>query len=90
MLRGDGFLRPYDRILETGDTQHMWWYPYLTYSQLIVPLWISKIEKLEHRHDVFTRKTKPRKLNKNDIIDRLHSSGVVAKIHKAELFSKGK
>ena len=87
---GGGFLRPCDRILETGDTHHTWWYPALTYSQLIVPLWLSDIEKVEHHHDVFTGKTKPCKLNKNDIIDLLHSSGVVAKIHKAELFSKEK
>ena len=39
---------------------------------------------------MFTGKTKPHKLNKNDIIDQLHSSGVVAKGCEADIVSKAK
>ena len=73
MLGEYGFLGPYDSIFSTGDTQHMWWDPALPDSQLTGPFWISDMEKSEHRHDVFTGNTKPRKLNKNDLIFRLHS-----------------
>ena len=34
MLGKDGFLGPYDRILETDDTQHMWWDTALQENQL--------------------------------------------------------
>ena len=64
MLGEDGFLGPYDCILETDNTQHMCWYPDLPDSQLTGTFCISDMEKAEHRHDVFTGKTKPRKLRK--------------------------
>ena len=43
MLREYGFLGPYGRILETGDTQNMWWYPALTDIQLTGHFWISEL-----------------------------------------------
>ena len=48
------------------------------------------MENAEHRHDVFTGRTKPRKLNQNELIYRLHSLGMVAKGCKADIVSKGK
>ena len=48
------------------------------------------MEKAEHRHGVFTGKTKTQNLNKNELIDRLHSSVVVSKGRKADIFSKAK
>ena len=41
MLWEDGFLGPYDYILATGGTQHMWWDPALPDIQLTGPFWIS-------------------------------------------------
>ena len=37
MLGKDGFLGPYDRILSTGNTHHIWWDPDLPDSQLTGP-----------------------------------------------------
>ena len=90
MLGEDGFLVPYDRILATGNTHHMWWDPALPDSQLTGPLWVYDMEKAEHCHDMFTGKNKPRKLNKNEVVDLLHISGVVSKERKAEFFGKAK
>ena len=64
ILGGGVFLGPYDIILETGDTQHIWWDLSLPGSQLTGPFWTSEMEKSQHLHDVFTRKTKPHKLKK--------------------------
>ena len=86
----DGFIGPYDNILATGDIHHMWLDPELPYSQLTGPFWISDMEKAEHRHDVFTVKTKPHNLSKNKLLGRLHSLGVVSKGHKADIFIKEK
>ena len=86
MLGGGGFLGPYDRILATEDTQHMWWDPALQDIQLTEPLCISDTERAEHHHDMCTGKTKPCKFNKNGLIYCLHSSVVVAKGHKADIF----
>ena len=90
ILGQDGFIGPYDHFLETGDIQKMWWDPDLPDSQLTGPFWISDMENAEHRHNVFTGKTKSRKLNKNKLIERLHSSGVVAKGNKTGIVSKTK
>ena len=90
ILGEDGFLGTYDLILTTRNTQNMWWDPALPDSQLTGSLWISDMENVEHRHNVFTGKTKSRKLNKNKLNDRLHSSGVVAKGHKAGIVSNTK
>ena len=60
------------RVVEKGITHYMWWYPDLLYIQLTVSFWIYNMEKSEQHHDVFTGKTKNRKLNKNELIDRLH------------------
>ena len=90
MLGEYGFLRPYDHILETGDTQNMWWYPSLPYSKLTRPFCISDTEKAEHRHDVFTGNTKPRKLAKNELIDRLHDSGVLVNGRNVDIVGKKK
>ena len=79
ILGEDGFLDHMIVFWQTDDTQHMWWDPALPDIQLT-----------EHCHDVFTGKTKPQKLNKNDLIDHLHSSGVVAKGRKADIVSKAK
>ena len=68
MLREDGFLGTYGRIFSTGDTQNMWWEPYLTYIQLTGTSWISDTENEEHRHNMFTGNTKPRKLKKMSIL----------------------
>ena len=43
ILWEDGFLGPYDHILEIDDTQHMWWYPALPDTQLPAPLYLSDI-----------------------------------------------
>ena len=48
------------------------------------------MENVEHRHDVCTGKTKPRKLNKNEHIENLHSSGVLAKGHEAAIVINAK
>ena len=90
MLGEGGFIGPCDIILETGDTHHMWWEPSLPDSQLTGPFWIYDMENSEHHHDVFTVNIKPHKLKKNELIGRLHSSGVVAKVHKADSVSKSK
>ena len=64
MLEGGGYLGPYDSILSTGNTQHIWWYPALPDIKLTGPFCISDMENAEHRHDVFTGNTKPHKLEK--------------------------
>ena len=66
----------------------MWWYPDLPDIKLTGPFWLYDMENIEHRHDVFTGNTKPHQLNKNDLIDRLHSSGLLAKVHKADIVRK--
>ena len=48
------------------------------------------MENVEHRHDVCTGKTKPQNLNKNELIDRLNSSGVLAKGHEAAIVINAK
>ena len=63
MLGEDALLGPYDLILATCDTQHMWWELALPDSQLTGPFCVFYMEKSEHRHDVCTGKTKPRNLN---------------------------
>ena len=68
----------------------MWWDPSLPYIQLTAPLWVSETQKAEQCHEVFTGNTKPRKLNKNELIDRLHSSGVATKGRKVDIVSKEK
>ena len=78
MLREDGFLGPYGRILVTGNTQHMCWDLVFLNIQLTGPFWIYDMVNSEHRHDFFTGNTKPRKLNQNELIYRLHIPGVVA------------
>ena len=60
---GDGFLGPYYRILATDNTHQMWWDPLLSDIKLTVPFWIYDMDNVEHRHDVFTGKTKSRLLN---------------------------
>ena len=90
MLGEDGFLGPYDRILATGDTHHMWLDPVLTDSQLTGPFWIPGMENSEHLHDVFIGNTKPQKLSKNELIDRIHSSGVAVKVSKSGIGSNSK
>ena len=86
----DGFLEPYDHILATGDIHHMWLDPALTYSRLTGTFYISDMENAEHRHDVFTGKTKPHSLSKDNLIGRLHSLGVVSKGHKADIVIESK
>ena len=76
--------------LATEYTQHVLWDPYLPDIQITGPFWISDIENSEHRHDVFTGKTKPCKLKNNVIIDWLNISGVISKGCKADIFSKAK
>ena len=44
MLGGYVFIRPYDRILATDNTQNMWWDPALTYIQLTGTFWISEMK----------------------------------------------
>ena len=44
----------------------------------------------EHHHDFFTGNTKPRKLNQNELIDRLHIPGVVANRCNAEIVRNSK
>ena len=86
----DIFIGPYDSIFAADDTQHMWWYPALPDIQLTGTFWISDMENEEHRRDVFTEKTKPFKLKKNELIDRLHSSVVMETGRKANIVSKAK
>ena len=64
ILGDDGFIGPYDSILETDNTHNMCWDPALRDVQLTGPFWISEMENTEHRNDVFTGKTKPRTLKK--------------------------
>ena len=90
MLREDGFLGPYGRILVTDDTQHMCWDLVFLNIQLTGPFWISDTENVKHRHDVLTVNNKPLKWNRNKLIERLHSSGVVEKGSKADNDSKAK
>ena len=59
MLEGDGSLGPYDSILSTGNTHHIWWYPSLPDIKLTGLFCISDMENAEHRNDVFTGNTKP-------------------------------
>ena len=59
MLGEDAFIGPYDLILATCNTQHMWWEPSLPDSQLTGPFCVFYTGKAEHRHDVFTGNTKP-------------------------------
>ena len=74
ILGEDGFIGPCNRILEIDNTHHMWWDPALTDIQLTGPFWISDMEIAEHCRDVFSGKNKSHKLNKNKLIDCLHSS----------------
>ena len=90
VMLGGVFLGPLYCIFETSDTQHMQQDPALPDSQLNGTFWISDMEKSEHHHDVFIGKNKPRNLNKNDLIDRLHGSGVTAKGRKADIVSNAK
>ena len=90
ILGEDGFLGPYYCILEIDNTQQMWWDPALPYILQTGPLWISYMENSEHRHDVFTGNTKPHKLNKNELIDRLHISELVVKRCKVDIVRKSK
>ena len=90
ILGEDGFLGPYDSIFVTDNTQSMWWDPALTDIQLTLSLWISDMENLEHCHYVFTGNTKPHKLNRNELIDYLQSSGVIGKGSKSDIDSKEK
>ena len=89
-LGEDGFLGPCDCILKTDDTQHMYWDLALPYIQLTGPFWISDTENVKHRHDVLTVNNKPLKWNRNKLIERLHSSGMVAKLRKADTVRKAK
>ena len=68
----------------------MWWDPALPDIQPTVPFWIYYMENAEHHHYIFTGETKPHKLNKHNLIDHLHSSVVVAKGRKADIFRKAK
>ena len=88
ILGEDGFLGPYYRILAPDNTHHMWWDPYLPDIKLNGTFWISDMENAEQHHDVFKGNTKPRKLNKNELIERLHSSGVIEKGRKADIVRK--
>ena len=88
ILGDDGFLGPYDHILETYYNQHMWWYQALTYIKRTRTFWISDMKNAEHHHDMFTGNTKLLKLNNNDIIDHLHSSVMATKGHKSDIVSK--
>ena len=90
MLGGGGFLGAYYSILKTCNTQNMWWGLDLQGIQLTGPFWLSDMENFENHHDEFTGNTKPCKLNKNDLIDRLHSSGETAKGRKDDIISKEK
>ena len=90
ILEEDRFLGPYDHILATDNTQHMWWDPDLPYIQIPRPFWISYMENAEHHYDGFTGKTKHHKLDKNELIDRLHSSGVTSKGLKDDIVIKAK
>ena len=68
ILGEDVFLGPYDSILETDDTQHIWWDPSLPDIQRTGPFYISDMENAEHRHYVFTGKIKPRELKNMRIL----------------------
>ena len=68
----------------------MWWDPSVIDIQLTGPFWIYDMENEEHRHDMFTGKTKLHKLNKNKLIERLNSSGVAEKGRKADIVREPK